>query len=452
MFHNIVQLQRDWYVTQVGPLDPRARKLPLPDDLMGELVAFVVTHEVGHSLGLPHNMKASSLYPVDKLRDPQWLKTMGHVPSIMDYSRFNYVVQPEDKVDPALLIPKIGPYDVFATRWGYTPIPSARTPEDERQQLNLWAREQEATRWLRFSAPKAEGGDFGENVEAVGDADAVAATGLGLRNLQRVVAMLPGVVPQDGKDDQMLETLYRATWTQWSREMSHVVSLVGGYDVMNKHNDQPGAIAVPVPRDRQVQAMKFLADHALATPQWMLDATVTQRLRASEQPMWLGTSQRTLLRQLLAPSRTQRLVAQQARLGAQAYRLEDLLADLRRGVFTELASGAAIPAPRRTLQRHYVDTLAARLNSTNRLGQDDGESVVRAELRELKGVIGAAASRGDQTRRAHLQGLADTIAKALDPRFAPPANPLATVLRAMGHQDDAVCWPEQDLLPEYGAH
>jgi hypothetical protein len=446
MFHNIVQLQQDWYVTQVGPLDPRARKLPLPDDLMGELVAFVVTHEVGHSLGFPHNMKSSSLYPVDRLRDPQWLKTMGHTPSLMDYSRFHYVAQPEDKIDPSLLIPKIGPYDVFATRWGYTPIPSASTPEEERQQLNLWAREQEATPWLRFDAPKAEGGDFGENVEAVGDADAVTATGLGLRNLQRVMKMLPDVVPQDGKDDLLLERLYRGTWQQWAREMSHVVSLVGGYDVQNKHNDQPGAIAQPVPRDRQVRAVKFLAEQGLATPHWMLDRAIVQRLRASESSLALGVYQRSLLRQLLAPARTQRLMAQEALLGARAYRLEDLLGDLRRSVFTELGGDVAIPAARRGLQRHYVDTLTARLNGVNLFGQDDGEAVVRAELVELKGVVAASAARGDRTRRAHLQGLADTIAKALDPRFAPQVNPAAALLRLIGHQADDgaaahACWP-----------
>lgn len=453
MFHNIVQLQRDWYITQVGPLDPRARKLPLPDDLVGELVTMVVTHEVGHSLGLPHNMKASSLYPVDKLRDPQWLKTMGHTPSLMDYARFNYVVQPEDGVDPALLIPRVGPYDVFALRWGYAPIPSARTPEDERQQLNLWAREQQATPWLRFSAPKALGADFGENGEAVGDADAVTATGLGLRNLRRVMAMLPEVVPQDGRDDRMLENLYRATWTQWGREMGHVVSLVGGYDVQNKHNDQPGAIAAPVPRERQAQAVQFLARHMLVTPQWMLDSTVTQRLSLVEQQMWLGLAQRSLLRQLLAPMRTQRLMAQQAQLGAQAYRLDDLLADLRRGVFTELAGAAAIPSPRRELQRHYIDTLTARLGVSNPMAQDQGEDGIRAELRELKTLAIAAATRGDRSRRAHLQGLADTIDKALDPRFAAPASPLATLLRVAGYQDDepawgaAACWPGHEHLP-----
>ena len=460
MFHNIVQLQRDWYVTQVGPLDPRARKLPLPDDLMGELVAAVVTHEVGHSLGFPHNMKASSLYPLDKLRDAQWLRTMGHTPSIMDYSRFNYVVQPQDQVDPALLLPRIGPYDTFAARWGYTPIPSASTPEQERQQLNLWAREQEGTPWLRFSAPKAEGGDVGENLEAVGDADAVGATGLGLLNLQRVMKMIPAAVPEDGKDDQTLEALYRATWVQWVQELSHVVGIVGAYEVQNKHNDQPGPISVPVSRERQVRAVKFLTEHLLATPQWMLDPAVTQRLRASEQQLWVGVYQRALLRQMLTPARTQRLVAQEPQLGARAYRLDDYLADLRRGVFTELPGAAPITAPRRNLQRFYVDALTSRLGGLNLLGLDDGEAVVRAELRDLKGVLAAAAAQGDRSRRAHLMALADTIGKALDPKYAPPANPLAALVRMTGLRadepgegqghDHEQCWPTAPWLPAGG--
>lgn len=457
MFHNILQLQQDWYVTQVGPLDPRVRKLPLPDDLIGELVAFVVTHELGHSLGFPHNMKSSSLYPVAKLRDAEWLKTMGHTPSLMDYSRFNYVAQPEDKLDPSLLIPKIGPYDVFALRWGYMPIPSAKTPEEERQQLNLWAREQEKTAWLRFDAPKAEGGDFGENVEAVGDADAVTATGLGLRNLQRVMKMLPDIVPQDGKDDQLLQRLYRTTWQQWYREMQHVTSVVGGYDVQNKHNDQPGAIAVPVPRERQARAMKFLAEHGLTTPHWLLDATVVQRLSTTEASMGVTLAQRSLLRQLLAPMRTQRLMAQEAQLGAKAYRMDDLLADLRRSVFAELAGSAAIPAPRRSLQRHYVDTLTARLNLGNLAGLDDGEANVRVELRELKGLITAGATRGDRSRQAHLHSLADTIAKALDPRVAAPANPAAALMRLLGHnsEDGAAwhtCWPGHEHGEGHAGH
>ncbi len=443
LFHNILQLQQDWYLTQVGPLDPRARKLPLPDDLVGELVAFVVSHEVGHSLGFPHNMKASSLYPVEKLRDPQWLKTMGHTPSLMDYSRFNYVAQPEDGVDPALLIPRIGPYDVFALRWGYTPIPEAKTPQDERAQLNLWAREQESKPWLRFSAPRAEGGDVGQNAEAVGDADAVAASGLGVRNLQRVMKMLPGAVPQDGGDDQLLARLYQGTWLQWAREMSHVAAVIGSYEVQNRHNDQPGAIAQPVPRERQAKAMRFLAEQVLAPQSWLLDDAVTQRLGPLEAALPQASIQRALLRYLLAPARTQRLMAQENRLGARAYRLADLFGDLRRGVFPELGSDAAIPSWRRGLQRHYVDTLAERLAVPDPLRLDESEPGVRAELRELQRSLGTAASRGDFTRQAHLRALVDVIDKALNPRTASAGAGLtATVVRPAAWLDggDLPCW------------
>lgn len=451
LFHNILQLQRDWYVTQVGPLDPRARRLPLPDDLMGELMSFVVTHEIGHSLGLPHNMKSSSLYPVEKLRDPAWLKTMGHVPSIMDYSRFNYVAQPEDKIDPALLIPKLGPYDVFAIQWGYTPIPSAQTPAEERTQLNLWARQQDSQPWLRFSAPKAEGGDAGENQEAVGDADAVTASTLGQRNLQRVMKMLPGLLPEDGKDDRGLMDLYGAVWTQWFQESVHVASVIGGYLVQNKHNDQPGEIATPVPRAQQQRAMKFFTEQILATPAWLLDPAVTQRLGASTAPGVQSLFQRVMLLVLLDPARTRRLLAQEAQLGREAYRLEDMLLELRRSVFLDLGAAGAISAPRRSLQRHYVDILAARLALRGVALLDDGQAQIRQEMRELKSLLASKALGGDLTRRAHVLALVDTLDKALDPRAAPSASASTTVVRAagiqaQGHVHDAHCWHGRSFL------
>ncbi|HEX6465544.1 MAG TPA: zinc-dependent metalloprotease, partial [Vicinamibacterales bacterium] len=185
-YHNVMNLVRDWYFTQAGPLDSRAKTLPLPDELMGRLIEYVVSHEVGHTLGFQHNMKSSATVPAAKLRDAQFLKTMGHTPSIMDYSRFNYVVQPEDKIDPADLIPRVGAYDIWATMWGYKPIPGAKTPEEETKTLDQWAHEQDTKPWLRFSTAGSRGSDPGEETEAVGDQDAVASTTLGLKNLERV--------------------------------------------------------------------------------------------------------------------------------------------------------------------------------------------------------------------------------------------------------------------------
>jgi len=443
-YHNVQQLVEDWYFVQVGPLDPRASKLPLPDDLMGELLTFVVAHEVGHTLGLQHNMKASSMYPANKLRDPEWLKTMGHTPSIMDYSRFNYVVQPEDQIDPKLLIPGIGPYDKWAIHWAYTPIPGAQVSDDESKTLDTWAREQEQTPWLRFNTDRAQGADSGENTEAVGDADAVSSTGLGLKNLQRVMDNLLAATTHEGQDWEDLRTVYGRVVGQWANEMGHVAQIVGAFDSFEKHGGQEGVRFTLIPKARQVAAVKFLNENAFATPTMLLRPEVLRRIEPSGALTRIRTAQLQVLNSLLSSQRFGRLVEQEALDGAAAYRPSEFLADLRKGIFGEVYSTSVkIDAYRRNLQRAYLDLISTRLNGAQR-ANDDQRPMFRGELKTISADAGAALARAaDRDTRLHLEDLRDQIAKILDPKFqqASPApaqsNPPQT-----SDRDDDNCWPD----------
>ena len=277
-YQNVQRLQLTWYFTQTAAVDPRARLFPFDDDLMGELLRFVVAHEVGHTLGFQHNMKASAMYPTDSLRSESFLREWGHTPTLMDYSRFNYLVQPEDDVASELLIPKIGPYDRWATRWGYAEIRDAATPEGECSVLDEWAREQDDAPWLRFTTPDDAGSDPADQTEAVGDADPVKATGWGIANLERAMAYLidATVKPTEGYDD--LETLYGRMVSQWRTELSHVARLVGAADTQERYGSQPGPRFTPVSRERQKEAVEFLHEMAFKTPAFLLVDSIVRRI------------------------------------------------------------------------------------------------------------------------------------------------------------------------------
>jgi hypothetical protein len=455
-YHNVMNLARDWYFVQAGPLDPRAQKLPLPDDLMGQLVEYVIAHEVGHTLGFQHNMKASATYAVDKVRDPQWLKTMSHTPTLMDYSRFNYVAQPEDHVPVEDLIPKIGPYDKWATMWGYKPIPGARTPDDEKKTLDGWAREQDAKPWLRFSTADARGSDPGENTEAVGDADAIVATGLGIKNLHRVADMLlTATTTKPGEPYDDLEELYGRMLGQWATELNHVAGIVGGFNSQQKHAGQDGVRFVIVPREHQAAAVRFLNDNAFATPSWAIKPDILRRIEPSGAIARVNTAQERVLNSLLSNTRFDRLVEQEAIDGAAAYRPADFLADVRRGIWRELDTPQVkIDVYRRRLQNSYLDLLSTKLNGRPAV-TDDYRSLIRAELRDLNTALGAAAARAtDRETRAHIADARDQIAKALDPKFAPPAAPTGTPgpfgfddefnfnPNSLENFDPRDCWPD----------
>jgi len=435
IYHNVMNLNRDWYWTQVGALDARAKKLPFPDSLQGRLMMYVIAHEIGHSLGYPHNMKASSTYPLDSVRSKTWVAKNGHTPTLMDYSRFNYVAQPEDGIALGDLIPKQGPYDIWMTHWGYAPIPGAKSPDDERASLDAWAREQDKTPWFRFSTTDDFGADPGNNTEAVGDADAVKATSLGIKNIKRLMPMLEPAVTDPLKDNEDLKELYGRLIGQWSTELRHVVAIIGAAETQEKYGSQPGPRFAPVSSARQREAMKFLNENAFKTPSFFLDPAILRRIEPEGEVARVNQAQRGLITGLLNDDRMARLIEFEAMAKpGDAYPLAEMLGDLRRGIFTELSANAvAIDVYRRTLQRSYVEAVKAKLSATpsprisfGQTGQitqlparptSDARGLLRAELRALDADVKAAVAKaGSPLVKAHLQDLHTEIDDILNPK------------------------------------
>ena len=417
IYHNVMNLQKNWYFVQAAPLDPRARRLPLPDDLMGDLIRFVVAHEVGHTLGFQHNMKASAMYTVAQVRDPKWVKVNGHTPSIMDYSRLNYVAQPEDKIDVVDLIPKIGPYDKWATMWGYKPIPDAHTSDDEKATLDRWARDQDQTPWYRFSTAQAGSSDPQSLTEAVGDADAVLATTLGMKNLARVAGMLlDATSTQRGDPYRELTEVYSRVLAQWTLEMNHVTQLVGGDISQQKHIGQDGRRFTPVPRAKQAEAVRFLLNNAFIPPMFLVQPELLRRMEPAGAINRVRNAQSSVMNSLLQPDRLTRLVEQGAVDGVGVYTAPQFLADLRRGIWSELATPARpIDQFRRNVQRVYLDALDARLNNAG--PPPEIRALLRGELRSVRAdIVRTLPAVTDRQTRLHLEDARDQIDEILDPR------------------------------------
>jgi hypothetical protein len=435
MYHNIMNLQRTWYFTQVGHLDPRASMWPFPDSLMGKLVEFVVAHEVGHTLGYQHDQKGSSTYPTDSVRSRTWVERMGHAPSIMDYSRFNYTAQPEDGIAIDHLIPRIGPWDIYTTRWGYSPI-DADTPDEEWATLDQWSREQDSIPWFRFSMSDSWGADPGDHTEAVGDADPVKASGWGIKSIKQIVPLLIPATVHEGKDYEDLSQMYGRLIGQWRNELRHVAIKIGGADAQEKYAGQDGIRYKPWPRERQREAVTFLNQNAFTTPSFFLTEDILRRIEVEGALARINAAQRSVLNTVFNNRRLERLIEFEALSnGSRPYRLTEMLSDVRGGIWSELGeTRVAIDPFRRELQRSYLTLVGVKLDPPEpSSGQGGGgrfarlaaparatsdvQAAFKSELRALDGNIRRALpNAADRITRAHLEDARDQIRDMLEPK------------------------------------
>ncbi|MCY3546001.1 MAG: zinc-dependent metalloprotease [Gemmatimonadetes bacterium] len=406
-YHNVMNLLRNWFFIQTAAANEEARGIRFDDEVMGELIRFVSAHEVGHTIGLPHNMQSSAYYTVDQLRT-RFVCEMGVAPSIMDYARFNYVAQPGDDT---CFMPVVGPYDKFSVEWGYTYYPG-KDRLSEREDLRAMVVEAQENPILRFSSPT--GSDPTALTEAIGD-DAMRASDLGVENLKRVVDNLTEWAYEEGEDYAQLQELYNNVVGQWGRYTGHVVANVGGVVQTRKRQGQDGVPWEMVDRDQQQRALEYLNRQVFATPEWLLEADILDRFQGTGAVELVRTRQTQALNQVLNVDRMKRLVEQEAFNGDDAYSLGEMLDDLRSGVWSEAGSGRETDAYRRNLQRAWLVRMSELMEDEEAM-QSDVVPFARGQLGALRGEL-AAASGGTSHRatRLHFEDAIARIDAVLDP-------------------------------------
>lgn len=424
-YHNVMKLVHNWYMVQAAAIDPRARKMTFDDDLMGNLIRFVSSHEIGHTLGLRHNMGASSTTPVEKLRDKAWVEAHGHTPSIMDYARFNYVAQPEDSISENGIFPRIGEYDKWTVQWGYGPIAGTNNEEDDKKILNqLIIDSLKANPRLWFSG---EGNDFDPRSQSEDLSDnSLKANEYGIRNLKRIVPHLVEWTKEPGEGYVDLAVMYDNVLKQLDRYLGHALKYVAGVYQTAKSVEQPGDLYAPVPKALQKEAALFICRNILQTPHWLLDKNILNKIShpymtdgekvASFQKSWLAL--------IISGGRLNRTNISANRWGAEAVLTpHELLQIVHDEMWTELRTHQPIDNFRRDLQKAYVTNIITLLDpnlvqkggvealiasmSSSTIINTDIKSIAWAHLemlkKELTAAIPGAASANDKEHLVYLQ-------------------------------------------------
>jgi hypothetical protein len=427
-YHNHMRSYRNWMMVQTGAANPAARSLPIDEALMEESMEQVITHEIGHAIGLPHNMIGSASYPVDSLRSADFSRRMGVSPSVMDYARQNYIAQPGDGLRPLDFLRHIGPYDHYAINWGYRVIPEARRPEDELATLDRWILEHADDPMYRYlpqgglgvSDPRAQTEDMGD--------DPVRATEYGMANLKRIVPSLVAWTTKPGEDYSDLEELYGEALTQWQRYVGHVLTVVGGVYVDLKTSDQSGVVYDGVPKAPQKAAMAWIAREVFEAPIWLNDPEILSRIGPNGGGFQaLSARQAGVLNRLLDPRRMAGLAEMETVQPDDAYPLAEFLDDVRTGVWGDLSTVSALDGYRRALQRAWIERVAFLMTEEPTSNQFQGPApsvsrsdirpLLRAQLRDLRADVDRASRRvRHRATRAHLEDVLVRIDEILEPR------------------------------------
>ena len=420
-YHNVMTLLRNWFFVQTAAINEDARGVSFDDEVMGRLIRFVSAHEVGHTIGLPHNMGSSSAYPVDSLRSATFTKKYGTAPSIMDYARFNYIAQPEDK--GVSLMPDIGVYDKHSVRWGYRPIPDAKTAKDEKKTLDKWIKDNENSLMHRFGSA---GIDPSSQTEDLGD-DAVKASEYGILNLKRIIPNLNKWTSEDGKDYSDLQTMYGQVLSQFNRYMGHVSSNIGGVYQYYKTYDQEGPVYTHVKKSHQKKCMNFLNDQLFETPTWMIDNNILNKIEFAGITNRIRSTQSRTLNSILDFGKMARLIENEAINGKAAYTLIDMMSELKNGIWKELYNNKEIDVYRRNLQLAYLDRISYIMNEEQgsipswargrvtsvKVSQSDIRTIAVGQLLELKKDIKKYKNKSDKMTEMHLDMAMNKINKIL---------------------------------------
>ena len=396
-YHNVMSLLHDWYQTQAGMVDARARKPKFDDELMGQLIRFVSSHEIGHTLGLRHNKGASWATPVDSLRNKAWVEKYGHTASIMDYARFNYVAQPEDNIGEAGIFPRINDYDKWAINWGYRYFPDAQSEKEERLKLNKLTIAQLAKSQRYWFGGEGNDNDPRAQSEDLGN-DAMKASDYGIMNLKREISKLPEWNYEEGDMDVNLQTAYKSLRAQFARYCDHVRSYIGGMYHNYKSAEEQGPVYTPVDRTTQRRALAWLNRNLFKEPVWLISPAYVRRLSRVPENLILNTGCDII--DDLTSAMTINLISKHSYLPG-SYKPMEYVNDLVGYLFSSTASGEKVNLWTKTLQRRAITNFVKAWRVTL---IDAQRPYCLAALQKIRSRL-QAAHPADADTRAHYQDL-----------------------------------------------